>query len=97
MNANCENSTKKMENPPNKTVEKLRNFLKEALELNNLPKVAEKSGVHYTTIWKFLRGDTSEIFISNVEKVANALGYDMELRFVRKGVINVSINDTVAV
>lgn len=84
MEANLTNSTVISENPPN-TVDKLRRFLKEALELFTLEKVAEKSGVHYTTIYKFLKGETAETFISNIEKVANAIGYDLEIKFVRRG------------
>lgn len=49
------------------------------LEGRDLAEVAELAGVHYNTLWWWLNGDTSSPLFNNLVKVANVLGYELEL------------------
>ena len=58
--------------------------LKDVLHGYNLESVADCAGVHLTTLYHWLEGRTHAPRISTLVKVADAVGYRIELRIVGK-------------
>lgn len=56
------------------TVEQIKNLLKDA----NLKKVAEKSGVHYATIYRFMREDSKPLY-ETVKALSDYLTHNMDV------------------
>ena len=58
--------------------------LKDALSGYHVKSVAEIAGVHHSTVYNWLEGKTEHPRIDTIEKVAGAIGFEVDLKMVRK-------------
>jgi len=58
--------------------------LRDQVEPSSINQLAEMSGIHRATISKMQNGDYSKVHYKSIEKVFNALGYQVDLDVKKK-------------